>query len=63
MPDIAMCTNKKCPLRKSCYRFTARPNGEWQDYGSFNPRTIPFDKRYETEKVTCDFFVDNKERK
>lgn len=36
MPDIAMCSNKKCKLRESCYRFKAVPC-EWQSYSSFKP--------------------------
>jgi hypothetical protein len=23
MPDITMCSGKNCPLRESCYRYTA----------------------------------------
>jgi hypothetical protein len=26
MPDIAMCKNKACPKRETCYRFTATPS-------------------------------------
>ena len=26
MPDITMCFNKNCPLRKKCYRFMAKPD-------------------------------------
>lgn len=40
MPDITMCTGAKgegasyrvCPLRASCYRYTAAPNAQWQAY-------------------------------
>lgn len=32
MPDISMCGNKNCPSRKSCYRFTAKPNPYKQTY-------------------------------
>lgn len=26
MPDFSMCQNKKCPKRKQCLRFTAKPS-------------------------------------
>jgi hypothetical protein len=26
MPDISMCTGKGCPMKDSCYRFTAKPS-------------------------------------
>jgi hypothetical protein len=32
MPDITMCDGHKCPLRFSCYRFTATPNDFRQAY-------------------------------
>lgn len=25
MPDISMCAGEGCPIKKSCYRFTAKP--------------------------------------
>lgn len=34
MPDISMCSNKNCPLKDKCYRFTAKPN-ERQAYSDF----------------------------
>lgn len=34
MPDIAMCKNETCPMRKNCYRFCAKP-GKHQSYGLF----------------------------
>jgi len=36
MPDISMCENNKCPLRKNCYRFLARA-GYVQVYSDFAP--------------------------
>ena len=36
MPDITMCLNHSCPMRFTCYRFTAVP-GEWQSYSCFKP--------------------------
>ena len=37
MPDISMCTNDKCFMRKSCYRFMAEPNRYSQSYIEFKP--------------------------
>ena len=37
MPDISMCLNKKCELRKKCYRFTAEPSQYRQSYANFKP--------------------------
>ena len=37
MPDITMCTNEKCPLNKTCYRFTAIPSEYIQSYAEFKP--------------------------
>ncbi len=36
MPDISMCKNEQCPLKKICYRYTAKPSS-WQFYGQFEP--------------------------
>jgi hypothetical protein len=53
MPDISMCSNKKCKQRKTCYRFTARPSIPWQSYGSFEPN----------QKGVCDNHWRNNENK
>lgn len=37
MPDISMCQNEACPLKKNCYRYTARPSSFLQTYGYFKP--------------------------
>jgi len=50
MPDISMCTNKKCELRKKCYRYTAIPES-YQCYAGFRSN----------EESDC--FMDNKGRK
>lgn len=50
MPDIAMCKNAKCPLGQKCFRFKAKPNGDFQDYGEFNFSTN------ENGEVNCQFF-------
>ena len=36
MPDISMCKNETCRMRKTCYRFTANPNS-FQAYADFKP--------------------------
>lgn len=36
MPDITMCENKDCPLKQSCYRYTAIPS-RYQSYANFAP--------------------------
>lgn len=50
MPDITMCDNKTCPLRKLCYRFKAIPFEYWQAFAHFEPKN---DKE-------CDYFWDIK---
>jgi len=46
MPDISMCANEECPLKKGCYRYTATPNPYRQAYGSFkfNPARVKMDQ-------------------
>ena len=50
MPDIEMCGNQECPLRKECYRFTAIPSKDLQAYNYFKP----------DEDGQCDYYWDNK---
>ena len=35
MPDISMCKNESCPLKKSCYRYLAIPFKPVQCYREF----------------------------
>lgn len=37
VPDITMCKGTGCPLRNSCYRFTATPNEYRQSYFVVEP--------------------------
>lgn len=37
MPDITMCTNSNCRLRKHCYRYRAIP-ADYQSWGTFDCR-------------------------
>lgn len=58
MPDITMCTNAKCPIRRSCYRYVAPPTPDWQSYALFKQYTNP-------AVLTCDYYIpanDYKER-
>lgn len=32
MPDITMCNGDNCPLKETCYRFTATPDEFRQTY-------------------------------
>ena len=50
MPDITMCDNKKCPIKETCYRFTAIPSEYRQSYFMDDIR--------ETDG-SCDYFIDN----
>ena len=52
MVDMAMCRNKKCPVREKCYRYTAKANKYWQSYtnGEY------------TRKNGCELFIPNEER-
>lgn len=36
MADITKCTNKDCPLKETCYRWTAEED-EMQSYSDFKP--------------------------
>lgn len=48
MPDITMCTDKKCKLYRKCYRYRALPNPYWQSYFTGSPRN--------TETDECEYF-------
>jgi len=42
MPDISMCTNKKCKIRLTCYRFTAIPYKHLQSYAEFKAKDCEY---------------------
>ena len=46
MPDITMCEGKDCPLKETCYRYTAKPSEFRQSYFINSP--------YDKEKGECD---------
>ena len=35
MADISKCSGDNCPLKETCYRFTAIADEIWQTYGVF----------------------------
>jgi hypothetical protein len=37
MPDFTICTNDKCPLTYSCWRFNCEPSKYNQSYDKFQP--------------------------
>ena len=53
MPDITMCNNEKCPLNKTCYRFTAIPNEYSQSYAEFKPFIDDV-----LDFVDCEYFLE-----
>ena len=53
MADITKCGDKECPLKESCYRYTAPTNEYGQSYFVDSPRVIHKD---ETVPVECDYY-------
>ena len=47
MPDIAMCKNETCKLKKECYRYMAEPSKYRQAYADIKPN----------KKGECDYFI------
>lgn len=58
MHDIALCANTKCPLRASCNRYTATPNGEWQTYADWKWEKVLIPSKYgeRWHGIICDGF-------
>lgn len=54
MSDIAKCENESCPLKDSCYRYTALANEFRQSYAKF---------QIDDESGECSGFWDNFEYK
>lgn len=56
MPDISMCTQKRCLINQSCYRFTAKPS-ECQAY--FMPQVGPrmAGTVVDDKDAYCEFFM------
>ena len=57
MPDISKCPGTDCPMRDSCYRYVAEPNGFWQAYFSKSPITTQDNKPF------CQYYWPNKNEK
>lgn len=55
MADITKCRDEECPLKESCYRFTATANEYRQAYFSKSPRVI----HKEEGPVECDMYWKN----
>lgn len=56
MADITKCMNKKCKIKKYCYRYTAK-DGYWQSYAEFSKDKIIKDK-----KECKDFWLDRRSK-
>lgn len=50
MPDIAACSDSKCPSRKKCYRYVCA-RGMYQSFGDFGA-----ERRKRKDKKKCDWF-------
>jgi hypothetical protein len=37
MADITKCSNGTCPIKHTCYRWTAPADPLWQSYARFEP--------------------------
>jgi len=49
MPDITMCWGDNCPIKETCYRYTATPSKWRQSYFAETPIK---------EDNTCDHFME-----
>lgn len=54
MPDVTMCEGTGCPLRDSCYRYTATPSDFRQSYFTEKP--------YDDDSGECDYYWSNDDR-
>ena len=50
MADISKCSDKRCPSRTICYRFTAPSEPRYQSFGAFGRKA---------GKMRCDSFWNN----
>jgi hypothetical protein len=48
-----MCRNNTCPLKDSCYRFTATPSTFRQPYAAF---------KYREETKSCNYYFSNEDQ-
>lgn len=54
MPDISMCNGTDCPIKETCYRYTATPTPHWQAYSDF---------KFSEQLNVCEFFFPMKTKK
>ena len=55
MPDITLCMNENCPIRKRCGRFMGEPDNLWQSFANYQPNTQV------SGEIECDYYWDIKE--
>ncbi len=57
MPDITMCEGKDCPLKETCYRFTAKADIYYQAFFA-EPPFINNEKNNAVQKgyVGCKYY-------
>ena len=58
MADITMCVGTECPLRETCYRYTAKVNPYRQSFADFTNKVTCKDGVYE-----CEDYVPNETKK
>lgn len=59
MPDLSLCRREDCPLKLSCYRYTATRKEHWQAYADFRGKyeeVNGMDGAY-----SCEWFIDSRQ--
>ena len=59
MPDICMCQGTGCPMKETCYRYTAEPNPYRQSYFAVVPVADLATYGDVPSKKVCDYYVPN----
>ena len=61
MADITMCVGTECPLRETCYRYTAKVNPYSQSFSDFTGKVtvLSIDDGYSTPTPYCPEYVPN----
>lgn len=59
MADITMCVGADCPLRETCYRYTATPNEHRQSFADFTPKLETVLSWSEETRAHCPEWVPN----
>lgn len=52
MPDITMCKGNNCPLKETCYRYSAKPNKYLQSYFTETPYKMI------EGRIECDYYME-----